>query len=167
MKSSIRGHLYWRETLGIDLFQGVLAMFCPYCGKEFPEGVTFCPECGKSVQFLSDKQSQQPQSEATISNPAPDTADTSGNDYKKNIIIIIAAVCIFALCVGFFRLASNNSKTPESQSEDISTEGVQPSETATDNSSENLERLFALSDNWSSLIKLSDELSYSVPVECK
>ena len=141
-------------------------MFCPYCGKEFPEGVTFCPECGKSVQFLSDKQSQQPQqSEEPISDPASDTADTSGDDSKKNRIIIISAICVVALCVGFFWLASNNSKTPESQSEDISTEEVQSSEVVADSSSDNLERLFELSDNWSSLIKLSDELSYSIPVE--
>lgn len=140
-------------------------MFCPYCGKEFPEGVTFCPECGKSVQFLSDKQSQQPQSEESIPNSAPDTADTSGNDYKKNRILIIAAICVVALCVGFFWLASNTSKDPESQSEDMSTEEIPPSEAVVDSSLENLEWLFELPDNWSSLIKLSDELSYSVPAE--
>lgn len=70
-------------------------MFCPKCGRQLEEGISFCPNCGTAQHYNA--------------TPSPNIAQTktegitiSKSFLKKGILIVIMAVVLISVCVTLF-----------------------------------------------------------------
>jgi hypothetical protein len=107
-----------REATGLKSAQGCLPrtrppmypvptqeeskMFCPACGKEIPDDSVFCMKCGKS-----------PHATVGASKPAAVREPEDAHIFRNIVILVIAAVCLFA---GVKALSNNGSGVPGSAS---------------------------------------------------
>ena len=74
-------------------------MYCPNCGAQVQDGMSFCPECGSD---LSKKKSDKP---IVITEPAPPKPEKpkkkkSGKNIASVVLIILLVLVIAALVVG-------------------------------------------------------------------
>lgn len=67
-------------------------MFCPKCGRQLEEGISFCPNCGTAQQ-------------SNVTNKQTDSVSISKSFLKKGILV--AVVTIVLLCAGFAFLSTS------------------------------------------------------------
>lgn len=103
-------------------------MFCPNCGKELLDGAKFCPLCGNAVPASDSGFTAQESNDGATSSPSPEISQTTesanGHPQKtlfrpRNIIVLIATVCLISIVILFAVRASNEGTLRETAADTL------------------------------------------------
>lgn len=92
-------------------------MFCSKCGKDLPDGAKFCPVCGNVVSVPDSRPTTFKSNNAAESKSIPEISqiiNTEKNSQRsilrpRNIIILIAVVCLISIA-GVFAIRASNER---------------------------------------------------------